>query len=58
MIMAGRLIGQENNPRVQPVGVGETLRRIMAKYVLKVVGKEAEEDCWTEQLFWGMAVGI
>ena len=50
-LMLGRLIGLNKCPGVWPVGVGETWRRLLAKCVLSVMGEEAKEAFWVEQIY-------
>ena len=53
-----RLVGLENCPGVQPIGIGDILRRLLCKTLLIVVGKEATRACGTEQLCSGLETGI
>ena len=46
-LMLGRLIGLDNCPRVSAVGVGETWRQILAKFVLVVTRAEAKDSYGT-----------
>ena len=39
--MSGRLIALDKQPRIRPVGVGETWRRMMAKCLLRVPEPES-----------------
>jgi hypothetical protein len=57
-IMASRLIALDKCPGVRPIGVGETLRRLLAKCVLAVAGEEAKLACGAEQVCAGMEGGI
>ena len=54
----GQLNALEKQPGVRPVGVGETWRCIMAKFILKVMGQEAKAACRTDQLAGGVELGI
>ena len=56
--MSGRLIALDKQPGVRPVGVGETLRHLFAKIVLKVTVQEATMACQDDQLCAGFKVGI
>ena len=58
VMMSGRLIALDKQPRVRPVGVGETWRRLMAKCLLQLTGQEAKAACGTEQLAGGVEAGI
>ena len=40
------------------MGVGETWRWMVEKYVLVVIGAEAKETCRTEQLYGGLEAEI
>ena len=57
-LMSGLLIALDKHPRIRPVGVGETWRRMMAKCLLRVAGPEAKAACGTTQLAGGMEAGI
>ena len=48
--MSGRLIALDKQPGVLTVGVGETWRRLFAKYVLRVTVPEATILCQGDQL--------
>ena len=52
------LIALDKCPVVCPIGVGETLRRLLAKCVLAVAGEEAKIACSTEQVSAGTEGGI
>ena len=39
------LVVLNKNPGVRPIGVGEVLRRIVAKAILKVERQEVQETC-------------
>ena len=56
--MSGRLIELDKSPGIRPVGIGETWRRLLAKCLLRVLGKEAKTACGTDQLAGGVDVGI
>ena len=56
--MSGRLIALDKQPGIWPVGVGETLRRIFAKIVLKVTGPETTMACQDDQLCAELKAGI
>ena len=57
-LMSGRLIALGKQLGIRPVGVGETWRRLMAKYLLQVRGLEAKDACGTSQLSVGVEAGI
>ena len=57
-LMSGRLIVLDKQPGIRPVGVGETWRRMMAKFLLRVAGTEAKAACGTTQLVGGLEAGI
>ena len=56
--MSDRLIKLGKKPGVKPVGVGENWQRLMAKFLLRVMGQEAKAACGTEQLAGGVEAGI
>ena len=45
-LMACRLVALDKSPGVRPVGIGETLRRALAKVVMKAAGDQAKTACW------------
>ena len=57
-LKSGRLIALEKQPRIRPVGVGETWRWMMVKCLLRVAGPEAKPACGTTQLAGGVEAGI
>ena len=57
-LMSGRFIALDNNPGVRPTGIGESWRRLFAKCLLSVAGKEAAEECGIDNLSGGMSAGI
>ena len=57
-IVSGRFIALDNNPGVRPIGIGESWRRLFAKCLLSVAGKEAAEECSIDNLSGGMSAGI
>ena len=57
-IMANRLIALDKCPGVRPVGIGEILRRILAKCVLRICGGDVKDVCGEEQLASGLEAGI
>ena len=44
-LTSGRLIALDKHPGFRPFGVGETCRRLMVKFILRVTGKEAKAAC-------------
>ena len=56
--MACRLVALDKRPGVRPVGVGETLRRALAKLVMRVAGYKAKTACGNMQLCAGLKDGI
>ena len=52
-MISGRLIALDKIPRIRPVGIGETWRRLLAKCLLRVTGQEAKASCGTEKLAGG-----
>jgi hypothetical protein len=57
-LMANRLIALNKCPGVRPIGIGETLRRILGKCLVLATGKDVEEVCNAEQLCTGVQAGI
>ena len=57
-MMIGWMIALDKQPRVRPVGVGETWRRLMEKCLLRVTGQEANAACGTEHLAGGVEADI
>ena len=56
--VSSRLIALDKNPGVRPIGVGEVMRRIVAKAVLKVAQTDITEACGFLQKCSGMPAGI
>ena len=56
--MSGRPIALDKQHGMHPVGVRETLRRILSKIVIKVKGTEATMACQDEQMCAGLKAGI
>jgi len=46
------------NPGVRPIGIGESWRRLFAKCLLAVAGKDAADECGIDNLSGGMSAGI
>ena len=49
-LMACRLVALDKRPGVHPVGIGETLRRALAKIVMRLAGEQAKTACGNLQL--------
>ena len=56
--LAGRLIALDKKPGVRPIGVGEVLRRIVAKAVLRVAKEDVMKACGHLQKCSGLPAGI
>ena len=54
MVFFAQLIALDQQTGVRPVGVGETFIPLVAKWVLQVMGQEANTVCGTEQLTEGL----
>ena len=46
------------NPGVRPVGIGEAIRRLMAKLVHSLTATQAMEACGSNNLCGGLKAGI
>ena len=58
-LWASRLVPlMKKDDGVRPIGIGETLRRVMARCVLKVCGEEVQNQAGTLQTCAGMESGI
>ena len=57
-MMACCLEALDKRPGVRPVGIGETLRRALAKLVMRAVGEQAKTACGILQLCAGLEAGI
>jgi hypothetical protein len=57
-LMGCRLAALDKMPGVRPLGIGETLRRCIAKCVLRVSGEDAKATCGSIQLCAGLEAGI
>ena len=56
--MAFRLVALDKRPGVRPAGIGETLRRALAKLVMRAAGNQAKTVCGNVQLCAGLKGGI
>ena len=57
-LMACCLVALDKRPGVRPVGIGETLRRALAKIVMRATGDQAKTVCGNLQLCAGLEAGI
>ena len=57
-LMACRLVALDKRPRVRPVGIGETLRRDLAKLVMRASGDQAKTVYGNLKLCAGLKYGI
>ena len=57
-LMACCLVALDKRPGVRPVGIGETLRRALAKLVMRAAGEQAKTACGNLQLCAGLEAGI
>ena len=57
-LMACRLVALDKGPGVRPMGIGDTLRRALAKLVMRAAGDQAKTVCGNLQLFAGLNNGI
>ena len=57
-LMACRLIALDKRPGVRPVGIGETLRRALAKLVMRAAGEQAKSTYGNLQLCAGLKADI
>ena len=55
--IACRLIPLSKSPEVRPIGICETLRRIIGKVIMKIVGPEIQSVVGTSQLCAGQKSG-
>ena len=56
-LLACRLIALDKNPGIRPIGIGETIRRIMNKAILRITGPWIREAAGTAQLCAGQESG-
>ena len=57
-LMDCHLVVLDKRPGVRPVGIGETLRRALAKLVMRAAGGQAKTECVNLQLCAGLEAGI
>ena len=57
-LVASRLIALDKCPGVRPIGIGETLRRVIGKSVCMATRLDADLVCSSDQLSVGFQVGI
>ena len=57
-LMACRLVALYKRHGVRPVGIGETLRRALAKIVMRAAGDQAKTACGNLQMCAGLKTGI
>ena len=57
-LLANRLIALDKSSGVRPIGVGETLRRIIGKAICLITREDVESACGTHQLCAGLKCGI
>ena len=56
--MACRLVALDKRPGMRPLCIGETLRRPLAKLVMRAAGDQAKTACGNLQLCSGLEAGI
>ena len=56
-LLACRLIALDKNPGIRPIAIGETIRRIMNKTILRITGPWIREAAGTIQLCAGQEFG-
>ena len=57
-LLSNPLIALDKRPGVRPIGIGECLRRVMAKAVMMVAGGDVREVCGSDQRCSGLDAGI
>ena len=56
--MSYRLVALDKRPGLRPMGIGEMLRRALAKLVMRAAGEQAKTACGNLQLYAGLEAGI
>ena len=56
-LLAFRLIALDKCPGVRPIGVGETVRRIISKAILSIIGPDIQEAAGAFRLCAGHEAG-
>ena len=57
-LMACCLVALDKSSWVRPVGIGETIRRALARLVMRASGYQAKTACGNLQLCAGLEAGI
>ena len=57
-IMANCMVAFDKCPGVHPLGIGEILRRLIAKMVIEACGGEVRLNCGVANLCTGLQAGI
>ena len=57
-LMACLLVALDKRPGVRPVGIGEMLRRALAKLAMRADGDQAKTVCGNLKLCAGLKAGI
>ena len=57
-LMSGRLVGFDKMPGVRPLGIGDVLRRLIAKCIIFVTRSVAKTICKSTQLCAGLEGGV
>ena len=57
-LMANHLVAVDECPGVRPIGIGESLRRIVGKTMTLVTGRDVQDICGAEQLATGLKSGV
>jgi len=57
-LVSNRLIALDKSPGVQPIGIGETLHRLLGKAICSATHLDIEPLCGSDQLCGGIKSGI